>query len=51
MSLTYTQSKLNMQSFPKIKKNKKKKPPKLPALFVTSAFTLADKTTEVLIEI
>lgn len=51
MSLTYTQSKLNMQSFPKIKKNKKKQTPKLPALFVTSAFTLADKTTEVLIEI
>lgn len=50
MSLTYTQSKLNMQSFPKIKK-KQKKTPKLPALFVTSAFTLADKTTEVLIEI
>lgn len=51
MSLTYTQSKLNMQSFPKIKNKKQKKTPKLPALFVTSAFTLADKTTEVLIEI
>lgn len=49
MSLTYTESKLNMQSFPKIKK--KTKTPKLPALFVTSAFTLADKTTKVLIEI
>lgn len=49
MSLTYTESKLNMQSFPKIKN--KKITPKLPALFVTNAFTLADKTTKVLIEI